>query len=217
MLDDNFKQATKAFEAHQKNSALVIDDVRRSQDDVYKRLGAKIDKLGAQAEECGLNMFISGQLHSLLPPTAAAVHLSKHQQSMCVPSCACLCHKWQEFSSPKIFDGLIGSLLLGYTGVPLVTKKCTKESCKFRATYAIRLHFQFPFWLLSYAVTVSAYSHYGKPTAGLSITRIRPHSSEVFALAESGNITGLKYAFDHGLASPCDVSAQTGDQPLHVR
>lgn len=217
MLDANFKRATQAFEAHQENSVLVIEGVRRSQDDVCKRLEAKIDELGSQAAEHGLNMFISGQLHSLLPPTAAAVHLSKHQQTMCVPSCACLCHSWRELRSPHVFDGLMGSLLLGYTGVPLVTKNCTIKACKVKATYALKFSYQFPLWLLSYAVTVATYSRYGKPTAGLSVTRIRPHNSQVFAMAESGNATGLKHIFDRGLASPCDVSAQTGDQPLHVR
>ena len=136
---------------------------------------------------------------------------------MCVLSCTCLCHQWQEFKSPKLFERLMGSLLLGYTGVPLVTRKCTKKSCKFKATYALKLRYQFPLWMLTHIVTVAAYSRYGKPTAGLSVTRIRPHSSQVFALAESGNVAGLKYVFDHGLASPWDVSAQTGDQPLHVR
>lgn len=133
------------------NSVLVIENVQQSQDSIYRRLDAKIDEVGAQAAEHGLNMFISGQLHSLLPPTATTVHLSKHQQTMCVPSCTCLCHQWQEVRSPKVFDKLMGSLLLGYTGVPLVTRKCTNESCKFKATYALRLRYQFPLWLLSHA------------------------------------------------------------------
>ncbi|KAH0541621.1 hypothetical protein FGG08_003911 [Glutinoglossum americanum] len=70
--------------------------------------------------------------------------------------------------------------------------------------------------MLAQAIALAAYSRYGQLTAGLSTAQIQPHNSQVFAPAESGNVTGLKYVFAHGLAPPFNIFAETGDHPLHI-
>lgn len=181
-----------------------------------KHLEEQIDGIKEEVNETSTNMFLRGQLNSLLPPTAVAMHLSLQQRIMCVPECSCACHQWQYIISPQVLNVLIGSVALGYSGVPLKARKCSTSKCSVQATSTLRLYYRFPPWMWSAAITFAVYSRYGQPTAGLSIARIRPHTSTIFTYAESGNVEGMKMLFDNGLASPFDVSSQTGDQPLHV-
>jgi hypothetical protein len=215
-LRNHVGQATTVFQQQQASTRQAIEEVRQSQDSTARLIETKVEQLRLDTAEHSANIYLAGQLNSLLPPSAVAVQLSVQQRSMCVPSCSCLCHQWRQLRSPRVFDRLIGSLLVGYSGVPLMTVECTVKSCSVKASYAMKVCYRFPAWMLARAVLVSVYSRYGQPTAGLSVVQIRPHSSLVFAFAESGNATGLKHLFDHRLASPYDISAQTGDHPLHV-
>jgi hypothetical protein len=122
----------------------------------------------------------------------------------------------QDSSSTQQVSKLLGRLSVGYTGVPLVTRKCTAGQCRVGATYAVQLSYNPPLWFLPVSVMVAIHSSFGLPTVGLSFAQILPHSSPIFAFAESGNAEGIKQLFAKKLASPFDISAQTGDQPLHV-
>lgn len=216
-LNRRIGEAADSFRDHEQRTTTVISGLVQSQEDMRRLLETKLEDIRADVAENSTNMFLSGQLNSLLPPTAVAVHLSYQQRSLCVPSCPCPCHTWRYLKSPRVLDRLIGSLVIGYSGVPLRTRKCLATTCRSEATYALNVWYKFPLWVVAQAVTFALYSRYGQPTAGLSMARIRPHNSRIFSWSESGNIQGLKYLFQNGLASPFDISAQTGDQPLHVK
>jgi hypothetical protein len=215
-LTESFGQTATTIQEYQQNTMLAIEGFQQSQDSAVRLLEAKVEQLRLESAENSGFMFLAGQQNSLLPPSSIAIQLSMQQRTMCVPSCVCLCHRWRQLRSPKVFERLIGSLIIGYSGVPLITKNCTVKSCKVKATYALKVNYRFPVWMLARAVLFAVSNQYGQPTAGLSVARIRPHSSLVFSFAESGNVAGLKHIFDHHLASPFDISAQTGDYPLHV-
>ncbi|KAF2685015.1 ankyrin [Lentithecium fluviatile CBS 122367] len=194
----------------------ATNDLGCSGESLMKYLEERLDQIKNDVDENSTTMFLRGQLNSLLPPSAVAMHLSLQQRIMCVPDCSCICHQWQYINSPQLLDALIGSVVIGYSGVRLATRKCTMSKCRVQATSALRFSYKFPMWMFPVTINFASYSRYGQPTAGLSVARIRPHTSAIFAFAEAGNVEGMKMLFDRGLASPFDVSFQTGDQPLHI-
>jgi len=215
-LRQEIGETSNLSQEHEERAAAATTNLTQSHDTLIRTIDTRMNEIRADVAESNTNMFFRGQLNSLLPPSAVAIHLSLQQRMMCVPDCPCVCHRWQYVNSPRLLDRLIGSLVVGFSGVPLATRKCTVSKCRLKATYALRVCYKFPTWVLSTAVTFAIYSRYGQPTAGLSLARIRPHTSTIFALAESGDVDGMKVLFDNGLASPFDISEQTGDQPLHV-
>lgn len=216
-LHRDVASTTNAIVDQERKATTAFQSIALAQTAMQSLLESKISEIQSDLDENNVNMFLRGQLNSLLPPTAIAVHLSLQQRAMCVPSCPCICHSWRHFKSPSVLERLIGSLVLGCTGIPLMARRCTETRCRVKATYAVRVCYRLPTWSSAHVVQLGVYSRYGAPTAGLSVARIRPHNSSIFALAESGNFGEMKTLFDRGLASPFDVSAQTGDQPLHVR
>lgn len=54
------------------------------------------------------------------------------------------------------------------------------------------------------------------PDFSLRVARIVPDTSALFQLARAGNIPGIEYLFNNGLASPFDVGGTLGATALHV-
>lgn len=129
-------------------------------------------------------------------------------------TCTCICHR----KSHDALQGFLGSLFVGYKGLPAVQKLCPQQCCQKRRSSRLSITYYFPqSFFLQRAFCVAMHT---SPTAGfqikLSFPRIVSPLATVFFVAGFGTPADLRSLFDNGLASPSDINANTGATPMHV-
>ncbi|KAI5459667.1 ankyrin repeat-containing domain protein [Mariannaea sp. PMI_226] len=110
-------------------------------------------------------------ISSALSNSALYVSLNL-RNSRCSRECPCRCH-FSRFTGislrfPQVFNAIIGSLFIGYTGYPVSPARCNFNQCLNRPGIRLMLTYTFPLWLLSYTVHIfTEASLNGKFTAAL--------------------------------------------------
>lgn len=130
-------------------------------------------------------------------------------------SCLCHCHRrGSHLRSPKMLDRLLGTLFASYVGRPRGMNACL-EGCHHQGGSRLRITHFFPHWFFmgKFTAVVSRNLHECLHTSVMISRQISPKSS-VFQLCRAGDLEGLKDLFTRELASPFDVSAQTGSSVL---
>lgn len=149
--------------------------------------------------------------------TAVGIRTAHFSRSACTPWCACRCHKQRHWQSPSSFGGLLGSLFVGYSGLPIVRLQCDEHSCKLRSQPMVYVSYFFPPWFLARAMSmVLASTPLAGPVVSLKMQRTIPGDSDIFTFARLGEVEKMKALFENGLASPHDVHYESGITPLHV-
>lgn len=131
--------------------------------------------------------------------------------------CSCSCHSSGRLRSPQILQRVLGSLFVGYTGMPFSSVFCTEAACNGTTQQRLNVSYYFPKWFLMRALSFVFITN---PVLGsdfnLRTVRLVDRSADVFHYALYGNTEGLKYLFNKKLASPHDVALNGGYTPLHV-
>jgi ankyrin repeat protein len=129
----------------------------------------------------------------------------------CQAKCTCSCHSQRNSASPAFLNNLLGRLFIGYAGMPAMSPKCDNQECLGSRSSKISLEYWFPasFWSRILRMELS-FHHAAGPSLQLDMLRIIPDNSQCITFAVDGNISGLKFLFDRGLASPRDVSSTRG-------
>lgn len=138
--------------------------------------------------------------------------------SECNRKCVCSCHLRRRLNTPRSLDGLLGTLFVGYSGSPILGRKCDQLSCRGRKDSSTSVVYQFPRWfVISRIVELKAKvtAMYG-PEMSLRFNRVVDGKALVFHYATTGAIGKMKQLFQQGLASPSDVRFDSGWTPLHV-
>lgn len=135
--------------------------------------------------------------------------------STCKASCCCNCHRRTMLSTPAFLSGLIGSLLVGYIGLPFPPRPCNERTCQGHQHGSAQLTYLFPRWLVPRLISVT-YSQKAGIGVVLKAPRIISDDALVLRYAAIGDIENMKLLFSKGLASPHDVGASYGMTPLHV-
>jgi ankyrin repeat protein len=100
----------------------------------------------------------------------------------------------------------IGSLFVGYSGIPLITEACNEKQCRRRSTFRVIVNYQFPKWFWTRALFASVVNDVmAGPEMLLRVPRQVPFTSEAYQHCLNGDVTSLKLLFDAGKASPFDV------------
>ena len=138
--------------------------------------------------------------------------------SECSKTCQCSCHIRRRLSTPRLLDGLLGTLFIGYSGAPLSSQQCDQVSCQGRKSSTTSLVYTFPRWfvvsrILQLKAKVTAM--YG-PEVSLRFNRVVNGKALVFHYATTGDVIKMKQLFEQGRASPSDVRYDSGWTPLHV-
>ena len=82
------------------------------------------------------------------------IRTSHYWGTPCRAGCFCICHKRQQYKTPRLFDQLIGSLFVGYSGLPLTTAACNESLCQSRAVPSAQITYYFPQWFLQRALSL---------------------------------------------------------------
>ena len=67
------------------------------------------------------------------------------------PYCGCSCHKLKRLQSSSLLGGLIGSIFIGYVGLPTPFTKCDQKNCCLPSSTKVYVFYVFPGWFLDYA------------------------------------------------------------------
>ena len=141
------------------------------------------------------------------------------QRSPCPPYCRCGCHRIRTFQSPTMMNHVIGNLLVGYCGYPIIGtfQKCTETGCLSQSTFRTYVYYIFPSWFLAKAIILGLTTQsFGEISISLKMQRVIPAGSDIFRLATLDNVDGIKELFRKGLASPNDITL-IGTSALNVR
>jgi hypothetical protein len=163
----------------------------------------------------GSILFDSSQMTAI---SAVGIRTAQFPRSACQPWCSCACHSEHRLRSPQLLDRVIGSLFIGYSGLPGLTRKCNQHSCHLRSQPMTYITYFFPQWFLARTISfVLSTTPLAGPVASLKVSRTVPGDSAIFYYAKTGNLTKIKALFEGGLASPHDVHFESGITALHVR
>ena len=135
----------------------------------------------------------------------------------CHGQCYCSCHIRKRARTPASLENLMGNLFVGYTGMPLSQRICNLPTCQHQQRgFSAQFTYYFPWWFVARALvaTISIGLAMG-PEFTLRLPHVVPESSPIFQLARSGNVQGLAYLFNNGLASPYDIAGESGATVLH--
>jgi hypothetical protein len=161
-------------------------------------------------------------LHTQVPNYSSpksVIYCRMYKQSNCEIDCDCSCHSSYRYRTPLMLRNLIGTLLIGYAGPPLLRPKCEKITCQNRTGQSFRLIYCFPRWFLEKMIHVVATMAYtGTPSFGLDVQRRIGWGSEdgILRFALTGNTDGVKWLLSAGKASMTDVDPNHGRTALHV-
>lgn len=144
-------------------------------------------------------------------------------RSLCQQDCDCSCHGQRRFKSPGYLRNLFGSLLIGYSLGPWITRQCDNTDCRGRSTW-ITYTYAFPRWLFNQMITLNiAYHQLRGPELCLRMVRARSRNDHIFYavinvdLDMNGMSAGyIGSLFDRGIASVLDVDPD-GRSALQVR
>ena len=134
----------------------------------------------------------------------------------CRPWCSCRCHVRRNLRTPATLEGFVGSLFVGYSGMPVLTSPCDEKQCRQRSGPRMIVSYQFPQWFWTralYAAFVS--SRMRGPEMLIRVQNKIPYASETYQHCLNGELNLLKNRFDDGFASPFDVDPD-GMSLLHV-
>lgn len=134
----------------------------------------------------------------------------------CRPWCSCCCHVRKSIKTPNSLKGFLGSLFIGYSGVPFVTQSCNERQCSRRSTLRFIVNYQFPAWFWTRALFASLTSaNMPGPEMLIRVQTTVPFASETYQYCLNGNTIGLQRLFEKHSASPFDVDPD-GVSLLHV-
>jgi hypothetical protein len=149
---------------------------------------------------------------------AVGVRVRKNIGPVCRLNCTCTCHLERTSNTPGYFDGILGRLFVGYSGLPLFNSRCDVDKCQRSQSPSVSAEYWFPLgfcWSQIIRLELGYQSQAG-PQFGLTTLRRVPDSAQCVKFALEGDIDGLKGLFQHGMASPRDVSSTRGYSLLRV-
>lgn len=74
----------------------------------------------------------------------SALRMRFLRRSRCDSRCRCRCHKQTRVQTPQSLQSVLGTLLIGYTSLPVVTPQCNNESCKRPSEGFLQINYFFP-------------------------------------------------------------------------
>ncbi|KAI9784656.1 MAG: hypothetical protein M1835_003537 [Candelina submexicana] len=153
----------------------------------------------------------TGSPHAPTPGTTVGIGLVQEPENQCARLCSCICHKPGRLSI-SFLDRVIGSLFVGYVGLPVFTAPCNEYICKknrHRSSFSARFTYYFPSWFLARMIysAINYTARDGPQILFVKAPRLRPGTARIFEYAVDGDIVAMQKAFSMGDASPFDVDA----------
>lgn len=150
---------------------------------------------------------------------SAALHTVKFTASYyetCSFACGCSCHRLKHLKSPSYLQTMLGSIFIGYVGLPVISSKCDVFECNHNTNAALWVDYYFPAWFLDRKIHFSLINRPNSgPQQSLRVSRIVSPSSHIIKFAMQGDVQRMKDLLQNGQGSPYDTDGT--HTPLMVR
>ena len=177
---------------------------------------AQVQELSTVPEHSSVGSdFVSNQVGQW---SSIGIRADLRNISECSRICRCSCHIRRRLQTPRLLDRFLGTLFIGYSGLPIPSQKCDQVSCSGRNNSSTSFVYRFPRWfIMSRMVQLKAKvtAMYG-PEVSLRFNRVVDGKALVFHYATTGNISKMRQLFEQGRASPSDVRFDSGWTAFHV-
>lgn len=147
----------------------------------------------------------------------SALRMRFLRQQTCDASCDCICHTHTRARTPQMLQSVLGSLFVGYTGLPALTSTCSNIRCRRSSEGFLQIDYYFPPWFLARIVSMAIRFKDSKiPNLSMRVLNVRSSYEAIFLNAREGDATLVRYLLTVGQASVQDVTHDSGHSPLHV-
>lgn len=155
-------------------------------------------------------------IHSRMRANVLRIRTEVQSVRTCKSWCSCLCHASRRACLFYALQNVIGTLFVGYTGLPVLTPPCNEKTCRRSSIPSFHLAYFFPAWLLFRISKIhAAFDLMKGPQVSLSFPRVVPQYSPLWRFATTGDIPSIQRIFSLREASPLDVTV-IGHTALHV-
>ena len=147
----------------------------------------------------------------------SALRMRFLRQRKCDALCDCNCHIHTRARSPQMLQSVLGSLFVGYTGLPALASTCSNIKCQRSSEGFLQIDYLFPPWFLARIVSMAMKFKDSKiPDLSMRVLNVRSSYEAVFLSAREGDAELVRYLLTMGQASVQDVTHDSGHSPLHV-
>lgn len=135
----------------------------------------------------------------------------------CDARCGCRCHKHTRAQSPQLLQSVIGTMFMGYAGLPILTPSCNNRVCQRSSEGFLQVNYYFPQWFLARILSlVVRFQDAQAPEISLRLLNVRSSYESIFQYAFNGDADSIKFCLANGKGSVLDVTDDSGHSPLHV-
>ena len=111
----------------------------------------------------------------------------------CTNSCTCICHRRRAHRTPRRLQDFLGSLFLGYSGMPIITPTCDSIGCTARSSPKLLLVYAFPAWVLARAfLFIARLSMSHGLELNIRLPRVLQNTSNIWKYTECGDLESVK-------------------------
>ena len=140
-----------------------------------------------------------------------------HKRLSCNSYCSCICHSHQQYDSSGIFNKLLGSLYVRYTGLPVTVFKCDSGTCLNQLPRHFQASYTLPAWSVRKTLSIVWSLSVSGPSFELRVqNRVHERTSNAVILAHHGDTQGIIELLGKRKASLTDVSHRLGISSFRV-
>lgn len=139
------------------------------------------------------------------------------RRRQCRSYCGCACHAPTRFNSPRMLQAVVGSLFVGYSGIPRVSPACNDDDCVASKEAFVQINYMFPQWLVARMVSAAMrFSAQSGPELSLRTLNVRNPEATIFKAAWENDAVAVNHLLENGEASVMDIAHGLGHTPLHL-
>lgn len=206
--------------------AFMTDNARYQHEFAHRLVGIRhqVDRVVTLANSDAEPSYTARKdpISNILPPNrhdddavVPNINVRVLRRRSCHSACSCSCHRTQRLVSPGTLERLVGSLFMGYTGIPSPFRRCDVYDCRQRSLTHVKLTYRFPAWFWNRAIHVAFLGGGPSPELVLRFPCVRPFESDWGTFVRAGAVEDLKYLIDRKQASLHDVDSKYGMTALH--
>lgn len=150
----------------------------------------------------------------------SALRMRFLRRRKCAPWCDCACHKHSLKQTPSLLQPVLGTLFVGYAGLPMLTPSCTSINCQRTSEAFVQVNYYFPPWFLAQVLSIAIRCHDINNLRGSHVSvrtlNIRSSYDGIFQSSIRGDANAVKNLLMAKKASVLDVTDDSGHSALHV-
>ena len=147
----------------------------------------------------------------------SAIRMRFLRKRKCDLWCHCRCHTYVRAQTPEVLQSILGTLFVGYAGLPALGPPCSYIKCRRASEGYLQINYYFPPWFLARIVSLSMRFQDSKiPNISMRVLNVRDSYENIFRSALVNDAESVLYQLTVGQASVLDVTDDSGHSPLHV-